>query len=90
MRSDAEDSLQQQPIQQRCYDEARNNWNTAEVGHVYTMDIFLFPFSFSFWVAEMLFFVTYLVDRFREKEYFLRNSEDIFMPRKERGVFMLS
>ena len=81
MRSDAEDSLQQQPVQQRYYDEAWNDWNTAEVGHVYTVDIFLFAFSFSFWVAEMLFFVTYLVHRFREKEYFFRENWKTFLCR---------
>ena len=45
MRSDAEDSRQQQPIQQRYYDEAWNDRNTAKVGHVYTVDIFIFLFA---------------------------------------------
>ena len=48
MRSDAEDSLQQQPVQQRYYDEAWNDWNTAEVGHVYTVDISRLCFHFLF------------------------------------------
>lgn len=73
MRSDAEDSRQQQSIQQRYYDEAWSDWNTAEVGHVYTVDIFLFAFSLSFFATDLLFFVIY----FARKSIFSRNLEDI-------------
>ena len=65
MRSDAEDSRQQQPIQQRYYDEAWNDWNSAKVGHVYTVDNFIFLFA----RLRCYFFVIYLVYRFREKVF---------------------
>lgn len=77
MRSDTEDSSQQQPVQQGHYDKTWNDWNAAEVSTylliiLYTVDVFLFAFSGG---NFFLFFFRQVEDSFLCVCCFIRNAE---------------